>query len=247
MHALMGEADAEVNLVAGDEGEAVGEYEHEYEYQYECEYEGLWVGTLGATEVLRETNESADTTADREPAQCDDSAKAGEEMNQYECEYEGLWVGTIGATEVPEKADKSADITAGRGPAQDGDPVEMEEETTGDEQWDLETGQSDWEAGGARDPLHEESYRLPGDRARPPRPTETGQPKLEPRLRAISDRQWVEARYNAWLRQLLSDDSSDKDEDEERYGRFAESGRWMTELYEVPQHPTATSGRECSA
>jgi hypothetical protein len=45
----------------------------------------------------------------------------------------------------------------------------------------------------------------------------------------------------------LSDDSSDGDENEERYGRFAESGRWMTELYGIPQHPTTTSGRECSA
>jgi hypothetical protein len=168
-------------------------------------------------------------------------------MDQYECEYEGLWVGTVGATEVPEKADKPAGITAGRRPAQNGDPVEMEEETTGDEQWDLETGQSDWRADGARDPPHESSCRPHGDRARPPRPTETGRPKIKARLRATPDRQWEEARYNAWLRQLLSDDSSDEDEDEERYGRFAESGRWMTELYGVPQYPTATSGRECSA
>jgi hypothetical protein len=243
----MGEADAEVNLVAGDEGEAVSEYENEHEYQYECEYEGLWVGTLGATEVPKETDESANTTADREPAQRNDLAKAGEEMDQYECEYEGLWVGTIGATEVPEKADKSAGITAGRGPAQNGDPAEMEEETTGDEQWDLETGQPDWRADGARDPLHEPSYRFSGGRTRPSRTTETGQPRLKARPRATSDRQWEEARYNAWLRQLLSDDSSDEDEDEERYRRFAESGRWMTELYGVPQYPTATSGRECSA
>jgi hypothetical protein len=241
----MGEADAEVNLVAGDEDEAVGEYENEYDYQYRCEYEDLWVGTLGATEVPQETDESADTTAGRETAQCGDSAKEGEEMDQYECEYESLWVGTIGATEVPEKADKSTGITAGRGPAQDNDPVEMEEETTGDEQWDLETGQSNGRADGARDPLHESSHRLPGDRTRPARPTETGQPKAG--LRATSDRQWEEARYSAWLRQLLSDDSSDKDEDEERYGRFAESGRWMTELYGIPQYPTATSGGECSA
>jgi hypothetical protein len=60
------------------------------------------------------------------------------------------------------------------------------------------------------------------------------------------DQQWEEARHSAWLRQLLSDDSSE-DEDEERYGRFAESGRWMTELYGIPQYPTTTSGRECSA
>jgi hypothetical protein len=61
------------------------------------------------------------------------------------------------------------------------------------------------------------------------------------------DQQWEQARYDAWLRQLLSDDSSDGSDDEERYGRFAESGRWMAELYGIPQHPTATSGRECSA
>jgi hypothetical protein len=169
-----------------------------------------------------------------------------EEMDQYECEYEGLWVGTIGATEVTEKAAKSAGITASQRPAQDGDLVEMEEETTGDEQWDIETDRPDWRAEGARGPLHGPSHRPPSDRAWPPRPTETGQPKFKARPRATSDRQWEEARYNAWLRQLLSDDSSDEDEDEERYGRFAESERWMTELYGIPQHPTATSGRECS-
>ena len=60
------------------------------------------------------------------------------------------------------------------------------------------------------------------------------------------DQQWEEARHSAWLRQLLSDDSSDEDE-EERYGRFAESGRWMSELYGIPQYTTTTLGRECSA
>jgi hypothetical protein len=45
---------------------------------------------------------------------------------------------------------------------------------------------------------------------------------------------------------MLSDATSDEDEDEERYGRFAESGRWMSELYGLPQHLTTTSGGECS-
>ncbi len=58
------------------------------------------------------------------------------------------------------------------------------------------------------------------------------------------DQDWEEARRSAWLRQMLSDTSSDKDE--ERYGRFAESGRWMTELYGIPQHLVPTSGGECS-
>jgi hypothetical protein len=70
-------------------------------------------------------------------------------------------------------------------------------------------------------------------------------PKADPG--AILDQQWEEARYNAWLRQLLSDDSSDGEEDEERYGRFAEAGRWITELYGIPRESTPTLGRECSA
>ncbi len=242
MHSLMGKADAEVNLVAGDEEEAVGEYEweredeyedgYEYQYQYECEYKGLWVGTLGATEVPEKANKSADTAADQEPAQGDDPVEMEEGTSQYECEYGGLWVGTIGATEVPEKTGKSAGITADREPAQNDDPVEMEEETTEDEQWDIETGQPDWRADGRKNPLRGSSYRPPGHRARPPCPTEAGRPKLKARPTADPDRRWEEARHNAWLRQLLSDDSSD--EDEERYERFAESERGTTELYGLP-------------
>jgi hypothetical protein len=70
---------------------------------------------------------------------------------------------------------------------------------------------------------------------------------LRKKSEATVDRQWEEARRNAWLRQLLSDDSSEESDDEERYGRFAESGRWMTELYGIPQHPMTTMGGECSA
>jgi hypothetical protein len=255
LHALMGEADAEVNLVAGDEGEAVGEHEHEHEHehepeyghQYECEYEGLWVGTLGATEVPKEANRSLGTSADQELAQCDDQTEAGGEVDQYEWEYEGLWVGTIGATKVPEEADRSAGVTAGREPAQDDDPVEVEEEAAEDEQWGLEAGRYDGRADGAKGPQYGLPPHPPGNLARPPSPTETSRPNPKVKLRAASDRQWEEAKHNAWLRQLWSDDSGDEDEGEEWRRDFAESGRWATELHGVPQHPTATSGRECSA
>jgi hypothetical protein len=70
---------------------------------------------------------------------------------------------------------------------------------------------------------------------------------LRKKSEATVDQQWEEARRNAWLRQLLSDDSSEGSDDEEQYGRFAESGRWMSELYGIPQHPTTTMGGECSA
>ncbi len=60
------------------------------------------------------------------------------------------------------------------------------------------------------------------------------------------DQDWEEARRSAWLRQMLSDTSSDEDEGEGHHGRFAESGRWVAELYKIPQHPAPTSGGECS-
>ncbi len=122
-----------------------------------------------------------------------------------------------------------------------------EGERTGDEQWDLGTDQPDQRADGTRDPLRGPPRLPPGGRARPPHWAEVSQPRIRAGSREAPDRQWEEVRHSAWLRQLLSDDSSDEDENEERYGRVAESGRWLTELYGIPQQPTATSGRECSS
>ncbi len=68
--------------------------------------------------------------------------------------------------------------------------------------------------------------------------------KLRGKPERTKDQEWEEARQDAWLRQMLSETSSD--EDEERYVRFAESGRWVSELFKIPQHLAATSGGECS-
>jgi hypothetical protein len=68
--------------------------------------------------------------------------------------------------------------------------------------------------------------------------------RLRKKSKSTVDREWEDARRDAWLRQMLSDTSSD--EDEEHYGRFVESSRWMAELFEIPQHLAATSGGECS-
>jgi hypothetical protein len=164
-----------------------------------------------------------------------------------QCEYESLWVGTIGAMEVLGEAGRLASTTARQGLTQDDDQANTEGVTTEDEQWDLEVDQSSGRTDEPGNPQHESSHRPCGGQARAPRPMRTSRPGLRTRSGATVDQQWEEARYSAWLRQLLSDDSSDEDDDEERYGRFAESGRWMAELYGIPQYPTATSGRECSA
>ncbi len=73
-----------------------------------------------------------------------------------------------------------------------------------------------------------------------------GQQGLKKKPRVTADQHWEKIRQDAWLRQALSSDTSDADEDEEWHGRFAESGRWISELYGPLQLPTTTSGRECS-
>jgi hypothetical protein len=234
LHSLMGEADAEVNLVAGDEGEAGSEYEDEYNYQHEWEYEDLWVGTLEAAEVPGVADDSANIVAGLGSFKCGDEAEEGETADQYEGEYESLWVGTVEATEGTGQANESTGTSVSQGRIQEEGPSETE-----GEQWVPEVGHSDEWSDGTSDPLHVLPQRPPGGRPRPPRP----KPKAQSRI--TSDQQWEQVRHKAWLRQLLSDDSSD--EDEERYGRFAESGRWVTELYGTPQCSTATSGGECSA
>jgi hypothetical protein len=177
-----------------------------------------------------------------------------------------LWVGTIGAMEMTERSDRSLRIVTNREPRQNdgqtgtgskglveqGHNFQVDEysegEMAGDEQGNSEPDSLNPGAEEAEGPQQGPSQHPPGSRVWPPHLAGASQPRARPRPRADPGRQWEEARHSAWLRQLLSDDSSDEgeNEDEERYGRFAESGRWMTELYGVPQHPTVTLGRECS-
>ncbi len=44
---------------------------------------------------------------------------------------------------------------------------------------------------------------------------------------------WEAARRDAWLQELLTDSSGSESED--KYSRFAESGRWIAERQGVPQ------------
>jgi hypothetical protein len=211
VHMLMGEDNAGVNLIAGDEDEDEAEDENEAKGEYEYVDEGWWVGTVGVMETPEWTGEASCTTAGLGPAQ-------GEVRGDSQIEWEHDF-------QVNECS---------------------EGEMAGDEWWDLEPGYPSLEEGGASAPQTEPPRHLLSGMARPPRPVGAGQQRFKKRPRATTDQHWEEARRNAWLRQLLSDGTSDEDEDEERHGRFAESGRWMSELYGLPQRPTTTSGGECS-
>jgi hypothetical protein len=79
---------------------------------------------------------------------------------------------------------------------------------------------------------------------RPPHPRGAKRKRLRKKAERTRDQEWEQARQDAWLREMLSDTSGS--ENEESCGRFAESGRWVSELFKVPQHPATTSGEECS-
>jgi hypothetical protein len=182
-----------------------------------------------------------------------------EDEAREEDEDEGWWVGTIGVMEMPDWTEETSYSVPNLGQGQDADHGEAEDdgqieyepeplldeysagEMAGDEWWDMEPDYPSHKGGQSEAP-----QLRPSDTARPPRPAGTGQRKLKKRPRAAAGQNWEEARRSAWLRQMLSDTSSDEDEEEEWYGRFAESGRWMSELYGFPQHLSSTSGGKCS-
>jgi hypothetical protein len=194
----------------------------------------------------------------------DGDEEEDEDEDEGEYEGEGWWVGTVGVMEVPEWAGETPygapnseqEREDCHGEAETGSqPEDRPEyplsnrpagEMAEDEWWDLEPTHPSLGRGGAGAQRPRAPQRPSGGAGWPPYVAEAKRRKLRKRPRTSRDQHWEEARRSAWLRQMLSDTSSDEDEDEERYGRFAESGRWIAELYEIPQHPVPTSGGECS-
>jgi hypothetical protein len=167
-------------------------------------------------------------------------------------EDEGWWVGMVGAMEMPNRevgilseVDESEpehppDDCFSDGVAEDGrwSPGPIQPYPVGG-------GRSPAPLGRVAPPHNESTAATDGPlMGQLPCFTGTKRRRLRKKSKTTVDREWEEARRDAWLRQMLSDTSSD--EDEEHYGRFAESGRWMAELFEIPQHLAATSGGECS-
>ncbi len=76
-----------------------------------------------------------------------------------------------------------------------------------------------------------------------PHPKSAKRRKLRKKVTRSKDQEWERARRDNWLREMLTDTS--ESESEEKYGRFAESGRWITELTGIPQQTTTTPRGEC--
>ncbi len=120
------------------------------------------------------------------------------------------------------------------------------DEMAEDECWDLEPTHSSLRGDGEGVQPLRAPQRPSAGAGWSPYSVEAKRRKLRKRPGTTRDQDWEEARRSTWLRQMLSDTSSDEDGDEERHGRFAESGRWVAELYKIPQHSVSTSGGECS-
>jgi hypothetical protein len=75
-------------------------------------------------------------------------------------------------------------------------------------------------------------------------PKEVKRRKPKKKVTRNKDQEWERARKDAWLREMLTDTS--ESEAEEKYARFAESGRWIAEMTRIPQQTTTTSRWECS-
>jgi hypothetical protein len=79
---------------------------------------------------------------------------------------------------------------------------------------------------------------------RPSHPRSAKQRRPRRKVARTKDQEWEQARQDTWVREMLTDTS--ESENEEKCGRFAESGRWITELFGIPQQSTTTSSGECS-
>ncbi len=84
---------------------------------------------------------------------------------------------------------------------------------------------------------------MPGEEE-PSCPKKTRRRKLRKKVTRNKDHEWELARQDAWLREMLTDSSGS--ESEEKYARFAESGRWIAEMTGILKQATTTSRGECS-
>jgi len=244
LHALLGEADVAVNLVGGEEGGAAGAHGNGDGCPDGGAEEHPWDDYLDAEGEMEEAERWICSHAEQSATTGTYGAEAGE------WEYESMWVGTVNAVDAPDRAEDESATTRDLGPNIGSDQGEAAEEAAEDrgEQRGQGTGPTGRAASAPREAGQGSVHHPSGDRAQGSHPRRRLLGRLEYRTEPgrTEDQQWEKARHDAWLRQLLSDDSSDEDE-EERYGRFAESGRWMSELYGIPQYTTTTLGRECSA
>jgi hypothetical protein len=232
VHKLMGEERAGVNLVAEDESELEEDEDEDEEW---------WVGTIGVIEARDEEEEAQEEMGKSEPDgetqlitnNCTRRSDSGLE-DESECPLDlhtteelrenGWW-----SPEPPQPSSEESE----------------EEAQYLARVWDLKPRREEptleGATGGPREGITAPDRPW---KEWPPHPKGVKRRRLRKKTERTRDQEWERARQDAWLRKMLSDTSSS--EDEESCGRFAESGRWVSELFKISQHPETTSGGECS-
>jgi hypothetical protein len=230
VHKRMGEESAGVNLIAEDESELEEDEDEEW-----------WVGTVGVMEAQDEEEEALEEIDESEPeggTQFITSICTRKDDSGLEDEFKyPLGIHSPGELEgkrwwSPEPPQLSSE--------EDEEEVQYLVQVLGLEPRETEPvlGRAVGGPGGnaaAPDKLRRE---------RPPHPRGAKRERPRKKTGRTRDQEWEQIRQDAWLREMLCDTSGS--EDEESWGRFSESGRWISELYKIPQHPATTPGGECS-
>jgi hypothetical protein len=233
----MGEESANVNLVAEDE------YESE-------EDEEWWVGTVRMEEVQEEEEETLEEIDESEPereARFITSIFTRKDDSGLEDELEYLW----DAHALSSSGEPEEDRWWSPEPPQPSS--EEDEEEARYLMLVLGLKPREGEAGQEVNPAPERAVARPEEgttapeasqRKRPPHPRGAKRRRPRRKVTRTKDQEWEQARQDAWLREMLTDTS--ESENVEKCGRFAESGRWITELFGIPQQSATTSRGECS-
>jgi hypothetical protein len=243
VHKLLGEESAGVNLVAE------GEYESE-------EDEEWWVGTVriedmgkGEEETLEEIDESEPEREIRHGT----SVFMRKDDSGLEDEFEYFWEAPIPSGPDEQEEDRwwSPEPLE---PSSEEDEEEVRYLTEalklGPQGGKAKQGESPTPAeatpctkagGPASTERGREPPGTPG-KEEPLRTRKTRRRKLRKKVTRDKDHEWELARQDAWLREMLTDSSGS--ESEEKYARFAESGRWIAEMTGIPQQAMTTSRGE---
>jgi hypothetical protein len=231
VHKLMGEESVGVNLVAEDEWGSEDDEDEDEEW---------WVGTVRAVEEAIESGSEEGAPRTSSIFTRKNDSGLGDEP---ECSWNTY--------APPSPGEPREDRWWSPEPPQPSSEEDEEEvqyliqvlglETRGEE------ADPEINPGPKRGAINLRSESLPSGTPHKGKPRHLGgvKPrKLRKETRRTQDQEWERARQDAWLREMLTDTS--ESENEEWCRRFAESRRWITELFETPRHPTTTSGGECS-
>jgi hypothetical protein len=229
----MGEESVGVNLVAEDEWESEEDEDEEW-----------WVGTVRMEEVREEEVEALEEIDESEPEREPrfiTSIFTRKDDSGLEDELECLWdARALSSPEEPEEDRWWSPEPPQPSSEEDEEEVWYLVQVLGLEPQEDEVGQ------GVRPASERAMAGLGEDTAasemsrgkRPPHSKSARQRMPRRKVARTKDQEWEQARQDAWLREMLTDTS--ESESEENCGRFAESGRWIAELFGIPQQSTTT-------